>query len=64
MHAVTAKLSGHDVQAIAASPDGAVNGYALGSLLYLGVVLTLGMGLPLGGLALDLPVRVYPAWLS
>ena len=70
------------VQAIAASPKGAVNGYAIGSYLYLGIVSGLvmlpamvlacqcaadwalheqvyifPMGLGLGGLCLDLPVR-------
>ena len=44
------------LQAVAASPEGAVNGYAIGSYLYLGIVFMLPMGLGLGGLALDLPV--------
>ena len=45
------------VQAIAASPKGAVNGYAIGSYLYLGIVYIFPIGLGLGGLCLDLPVR-------
>ncbi len=44
------------MQAIAASPEGAVNGYAIGSYLYLGIVYAFPIGLGLGGLALDLPV--------
>ena len=47
------------LQAVAASPEGAVNGYAIGSYLYLGIVFMLPMGLGLGGLALDLPVGVF-----
>lgn len=45
------------LQAIAASPEGAVNGYALGSFLYLGIVYCFPLALGVGGLALDLPVR-------
>ena len=48
------------LQAIAASPEGAVNGYAIGSYLYLGIVYAFPIGLGLGGLALDLPVRRPP----
>ena len=44
------------MQAIAASPEGAVNGYAIGSFLYLGIIYAFPVGLALGGLAMDLPV--------
>lgn len=33
-----------------------MNGYAIGSYLYLGIVYAFPMGLGLGGLCLDLPV--------
>ena len=56
------------VQAIAASPVGAVNGYAIGSFLYLGIVYAFPLGLGLGGLSMDLPVSTallhtnQPGW--
>ena len=46
------------LQAIAASPEGAVNGYAIGSYLYLGIMYAFPIGLGLGGLCLDLPVSI------
>ncbi|KAK9840695.1 hypothetical protein WJX84_007535, partial [Apatococcus fuscideae] len=44
--------------AIAASPEGAVNGYAIGSYLYLGIMYAFPIGLGLGGLCLDLPISL------
>ena len=52
------------MQAVAASPEGAVNGYAIGSYLYLGIVFMLPMGLGLGGLALDLPVGHFTSTIN